>query len=312
MVKIFNPNEENEILNYFNENGYVCVRVLSNQECIDTFTDVGAQMTSLNSGFNIMDPETYGNAPISGNYGLYSGTPIFTRKFLENRQNQNIYNVYKLLYGDDNLIVNHDRCAFYRATTQHPEWKTAYTYPNLHLDFNPGVYHNSNIVRNSRESLTYSDLRDFISENNHYCEDDGLQIQGVLNICNNRDEDGGFQCVPGFPLKFNDWMKEYSDSDKSPSGKYEFSTLSKNDMKYVSNPLRIPVPSGTLILWNKKMAHGSVPNDSDRARCIQFINMYPKKIISKKRLELRKKALQKIFNDTGFTPSNVGKIVFDI
>ena len=107
-----------------------------------------------------------------------------------------------------------------------PGWKTDYTYPGVHLDFNPRVYHDTDRVRAAREALDYTDPQDWIAENNHCCAADGLQLQAVLNLDDNRAQDGGFHCVPGFHLRFDEWQAGLTSDDRSPGGLYRFSARS--------------------------------------------------------------------------------------
>eukprot|EP00729_Bicosta_minor_P009783 gene9783-7761_t len=48
------------------------------------------------------------------------------------------------------------------------------------------------------EELQYNDLVDFVTEINAANRSTGPHMQGVLNLLDNRDADGGTQLVPGF------------------------------------------------------------------------------------------------------------------
>lgn len=318
----FGLDQPEEIKAYFNENGYVAIRgVLSKDECERTLHEMGSQMKKLSSEFDINDVQSYDKAPIRNSFGIYTRVPIYSQQFLLNRQNPNVYKAFSLLYNEDKIIVNHDRAAFYRPTiglnidgavVDKPEWKTGYTFPGLHLDFHPGSYKDSDDLIKKREELTYENPEDFVTENNLYVESDGLQLQGVINLIDNREEDGGFQCVPKFPSSFDEWLSEKEFGDKIV-GLFNFNNRDKVDMKYIHSPIRVPVPQGSIIIWNQKMAHGTRPNSSDRPRAIQFIKMFPKRTFSEKRLKCRSKALRKLFAQNKFTSiSKIGKIVFDI
>ena len=276
----------------------------------------------MSSGFDLSDVATYGQTPIVNNFGLYAKKPIFSAQFLKNRENERLHKAFSILYGDDQLLVNHDRCAFYRPTkgisfetqsVDKPEWKTNYVYPGLHLDFHPSSYVKYDEMVKKRENFNYSATDDFVAENNLYCRADGLQIQGIINLLDNREEDGGYQCVPGFCHQYETWSNEKKTlRDQYVEGVYHFSKADKIDMKYVSDPIRIPVPKGTVILWSQLMAHGTKPNNSNRPCCIQFIKMFPKKIFSKERLKCRSSALKKIFKQNKFVPSKTGRVVFGV
>jgi hypothetical protein len=60
--------------------------------------------------------------------------------------------------------------------------------------------------RRTLAGLQYGDrhLNHFIFENNQVCERiHPLNVQAVLNLVDNVEADGGFQCVPGFRHHFN-------------------------------------------------------------------------------------------------------------
>ena len=64
-------------------------------------------------------------------------------------------------------------------------------------------------VRNiggSSHSYRYNDLVDFVTEINAANRSTGPHVQGVLNLLDNRDADGGTQLVPGFNKTFDAWL----------------------------------------------------------------------------------------------------------
>jgi ectoine hydroxylase-related dioxygenase (phytanoyl-CoA dioxygenase family) len=323
---MFTIDQADAIKKYFHEHGYVVVQdALTPEECQNTYNEINAQLKQLDDRFDITDVNTYEHAKIVNNYGLYTNTPIFSRQFMLNRQNKNIHQIFSLLYDTKDFLVNQDRCAFYRPAKgliinnthcDKPEWKTPYTYPEVHLDFHPSTYEDSKFLLDKREQLKYDTPRDFVTENNLYCKEDGLQIQAVINLLDNREEDGGFQCVPGFVHNFDEWFNNYKNGpnkQKDIVGNYFFSSADKNDIRYTHSPVRIPAPAGAIILWNQKTAHGSKPNDSNVPRCMQFIKMFPKKLYSKDRYKRRQKMMLKILKENNFTElTDVGKIVFGL
>jgi hypothetical protein len=62
--------------------------------------------------------------------------PFWTHQALRNRQNANLHKAYSILYGREDLLVNHDRYGLFRPTKETPEddpnqlWQTIY---NIHL-----------------------------------------------------------------------------------------------------------------------------------------------------------------------------------
>src|SRR5262245_51165828 len=129
----FTLDEAQPLRDHFREHGYVAVRgVLSEEECLETLEDVNREMRNANPAFDLFVTDTYAHAPVNANYGVFSRTPIFTPRFLHNRQHPNVHRAFALLYDDPDLLVSHDRCAFYRPTrnvrvggktADRPEWK---------------------------------------------------------------------------------------------------------------------------------------------------------------------------------------------
>ena len=85
-------------------------------------------------------------------------------------------------------------------------------------------------------------------------------LLGVLNLHDNRDEDGGFQCVPGFHLNFEEYFKSIKRDDESQA--YNFKP---RDIPY-KQAVRISMRAGSMVVWDQRMAHGSKPNASSRFR----------------------------------------------
>lgn len=121
----------------------------------------------------------------------------------------------------------------------------------------------------------------------------------------------GLHLVPGFHHKFNDWFKSRTFTTKpgEDSG-FHFKVYDNTDMKYVHSPLRIPMPAGSLAIWDKRLAHGSVPNKSSNGRIIQFLLVRPKDNLPDNTYKLRTKVLQNIFNQIDFNKHLVPNHIF--
>jgi ectoine hydroxylase-related dioxygenase (phytanoyl-CoA dioxygenase family) len=146
--------------------------------------------------------------------------------------------------------------------------------------------------------------RDFISENNAKHWRMGRQVQGVLNLIDNRLEDGGFQCVPmRDPVE---WLRRWSPDQKwstpsEPNGRYFFTPKSYEELGIPAT--RVPCPAGTLILFDACLPHGTLPNRSGRPRAIQFLRYIPKSTFSEKCVRLRTAAVRMHCKRIGFVPS---------
>ncbi|AYV81437.1 MAG: hypothetical protein Harvfovirus34_2 [Harvfovirus sp.] len=317
----FTIDEEKLFKKFFDENGYVAIRgILTDEDCQKTLDEINGQIKNIEPRFDINDVSTYEHAPIFNNFGMYAKKPIITEQFCKNRQNESIHRAFQILCAEEQILVSIDRCAFYRPTTglliggkeiDRPDWKTNYVYPGLHLDFHPSSYLNCKKIIEKRELLDYSTTNDFVTENNLYSKLDGIEIQCVINLMDNHEEDGGFQCVPGFHKQYTNWVKDKNDLNYG-EGVYHFSKTDKIDIKYVHSPKRVPVPKGTVIFWTQFMAHGTKPNNSSNPRCIQFMKGFGKKIVSKERLKKRSACLKKEFAQIGFIPDKIGRKVFNL
>jgi hypothetical protein len=235
LFPIFNINQKSDIRDYMNKNGYVVINnILTKEECKLTTFDINNQIQKLDSRFNIFKPETYDYMVTHGQYGMITKKPIFTDQFLINRQNKNIIEAFKILYGDEDLIVNHDRFTFYRPTLTpgKPEYKTPYVYPNLHLDTDPQMYmEHYNIFEQKQKSLLYKDKhRDFITENNYFTFKDQPIYQGIINLWENSYEDGGLHLVPEFHNNFEEWYHQKK-FKKNPGDDTGFHFSASNRLK---------------------------------------------------------------------------------
>lgn len=179
------------------------VKVLSDNEVRETLEEIDVLMREKSNSFNLFHPTTYDHAPMKTNFPILGKSPLFSKILLRNRCHPNIRRVFKMLYGRTDLLSNHDRVSLYRPTIYREEWKSTYTYPNVHLDFNPSVWE-SDEVSTYRSTLTYNSSKQFIIENQLHSRDVGL-LQGVLNLVDNREEDGGFIYVDRWD--YEDWRR---------------------------------------------------------------------------------------------------------
>ena len=98
--------------------------------------------------------------------------------------------------------------------------------------------------------------------------------QGVLSLIDNREEDGGFQCVPmADPTA---WLLEWTAAQSLPTGSRPQANgrhiFSAAEFAKLGLPkTRVPCPAGSLILFNNTLPHGTLPNRSGRPRAVQFL-----------------------------------------
>jgi len=126
--------------------------------------------------------------------------------------------------------------------------------------------------------LRYHYSQDFITENNHVgvLADNKVHIQGLINLADNKEEDGGFQIVPGFKHHFVDWA--FSKSGQSLRRQYgdrqTFVVLRREDPLHKQS-IRVTARAGSVVIWDQRTTHGSRPNNSERIRYAQFIKIFP-------------------------------------
>lgn len=296
-------------INFLNEYGFLVVSdVLSNMECDATLSEMFScvENDEQNEGFRRDDYSTWHNWS-SISFGMLSRKPMFTQQLLYNRQNANVYKVFSTLIGSDDLRVNHDRCAIYRPSKiVGSEYKTR---ESLHLDIDPWRFYLDDMsVWKKVDSFRYDDdSGEFITENNHVTiSARGKQYQGIINLVDNVEEDGGFIIVPGFHNYFDKWLKNVEKSCDD-SCRYIFKN---NEFQSV----RVTCRAGSMVIWDQRCAHGSKPNNSERMRCVQFIKMFDAKGMHEGRMVARRKRIMKEFEKGGFVKcvNDVGMKVFGL
>ncbi len=89
-------------------------------------------------------------------------------------------------------------------------------------------------------------------------------VQGVLSLTDTPAEQGGFQCVPGFPLQFDSWVATQP-VDRDP-WKPDLTGLRVEP---------IPTRAGDLLIWHSLLPHGTAANHGSRPRIAQYLSMFP-------------------------------------
>ena len=101
----------------------------------------------------------------------------------------------------------------------------------------------------------------------------GYHIQSVFNFNDNYVDDGGTLVVPYFHLYIDKWIQINNHLYKT----LPFLTLDLESIehkKLLSNSIRIPMRSGSILLWNQSLAHGTQPNSSTNPRLAQFCKFF--------------------------------------
>merc|ERR1712216_1057637 len=281
--------------------------VLSPEECRALISD-GLE-PELPKGCHMDQPDTYELVDANMNrYGVVGKNALFSRGLLEARVHPNVVEAYKAVHGREDVFACHDRFAWMRPTEMRKEWDTPFSWPGLHFDvslksyFGPGDARRAEVDSFLAKS-DYASLDGFVKENNAKHESMGRTVQGVLNIFDNDEEDGGFQCVPGlFGKALKDWTASHPSLPAAePNGRYNLGGCGP-DAKLGVQALRVPCPAGTLILFDATLPHGTRPNISSRNRAILFLRYLTSDELPASAWKNRNAALQRIVQKVGFQP----------
>jgi hypothetical protein len=292
------------ILDFFTEKGFIVFRdVLSTNVCADTIGEIWHYLEDVFVGFDHSEPETYHHLS-SQTYGLAPVPSIFTEQIVKNRCNPNVIRAFQTVLRDQNILLSHDRWCAYRPTksiqigteiVDKPNWKTK---ENLHVDLNPWTYFSSEPLI---EDLKYDKPRDFSKEINAVYHKGGPNVQGVLALNNNSAHDGGTVLLTGFHRCFQDWQRSLGEiSRHMPSRSEELGHLvwrGKGTGSYILGQKdvlhkfkqKINMRAGSLLIWDQRIVHGSVQNDSNNFRLAQFVKAFRRKNFSQARLHHRAK-----------------------
>ena len=285
--------------------------VLNQEEIQETRDEIQELIRKVikNNDFDLNDPNTFHLADLHFNaFGVIGNGPLMTPILIRNRLHKNIRKAYSIVYNmnESDLLAQFDRMSWMRPTIgpNHEDWqkyRTPYHKPGLHLDVDPRAYHEPKLekfVRDYLGTIKFSQPRDLIHENNAKNINMGIQLQGVLNIFDNNEEDGGFHFAPGGHKMLRQWYERRKPKLDPPkeNGRYYFTA---SDYEF-QKTRRIPCPAGTLIIFDAALPHGTKPNYSYKQRMIQFLRYMPRATLNKKSLKKRKNYLLKLIRESGY------------
>jgi len=101
------------------------------------------------------------------------------------------------------------------------------------------------------------------------------KCQGLINLIDSTENEGGFCTVPGFHKVLKDWAIKTKESAYAYQMRHvpEFVNVPKND-KMNDQYQKITSRSGSLIIWNSEQPHCNFPNNSNTFRMNQYIKMF--------------------------------------
>ncbi|CAF0729747.1 unnamed protein product [Adineta steineri] len=263
-------------LTYLNENGYVVISDVMNQDEINESKNLlWKYLADFSNGTIQRDqPETWSsNWPSFGTHGVISGDGIGQSDFMWNiRSNPQVKKFYARLWNTQQLLVSFDGCGIFRDWRYNPIWKTNGGWN--HVDQNPK------------------------NKPNRCC------IQGFVSHTNQNEKTGGLIVFPPSHLRFTelcDIMKDSRDYVKVPSDHPII-----NQGKTLGKLVHCQV--GDLVLWDSRTIHcnspataiGELQKDEpvDLLRIVAYVSMSPPSFIHGQTLdEFREKRKQMVKNN---------------
>ena len=224
-----------EDLNFWEENGYVVLPNAVPQENLDAMVAAIWEFLQIDpddrEGWYRYQPYTRDNrcSPISaaGMVEIYQHQALW-----DNRQHPKVHQAFAQIWGTEKLWVSLDRANMKPpAREDRPEW------------CNKGMIHWD--TDTSKQPIPFG-------------------VQGVLYLTDTTQDQGGFQCVPGFHRSFDDWVKTQP-ADRNP----RHPDLTGLEVKSVAGK------AGDLLIWHRLLAHGNGHNTADEPRLAQYISMSP-------------------------------------
>ncbi len=220
---------------FWQENGYVVIPNAVQQENLDRMVETIWQFLDMDPD----DSESWYNykpytrddrsSPISGAgmVEMYQHQALWG-----NRQHPKIHQAFSEIWDDERLWVSIDRANMKPpARDDRPEWG------------HQGMIHWD--VDTSEQPIRFG-------------------VQGVLYLTDTAENQGGFQCVPGFNNTFEEWVKTQPE-DRNPHQP----DLADLQVKSIAGK------AGDLLIWHRLLAHGNGHNTSDKPRLAQYITMSP-------------------------------------
>ena len=229
------------------------------------------------------------------NEGIIGHSSLCTRQILLNQQTPALHAAFAAILGSEDLLVNLGRYGMLRPAKEHSERATI---TNLHLDMNPWRYfegwfycllyslallllliidQDNSYQIEVLSSLRYKHVQDWLTENNEPgCAAVGEQhVQGLVNLTDNLEQDGGFWLVPGFHKYLPQWVSEHQKLRQYYGPFCTFNVFRRSDIpEMYAAGCHISTRAGSAILWDQRTMHGSQANCSLRPRFAQFVKMF--------------------------------------
>lgn len=274
-----------EILRYYDTYGFVCVsNLLTTTEC-DTFVDAYWKNVQVDP-YNNHSLDSFLKSQRFRKVGIMGSCSTITQETITLREHPRVLEFFRKFYDDNDLIVDHDRVGILApmldmnnvilpnesvlARKTHSNW--------LHIDCNP-ISHTNHT--NDDECRGFASISTF--------QDNGESInfltdkipQSSLAMTDSDFDTGGFYCVPRSHLKSIHWAKNqlHKSHNLNMYGEMDDRFLQLNpddsdDLLFSSMAVKIPVPKGSMLLWNPLLFHCNYPNRSNRFRIVHYMRVF--------------------------------------
>lgn len=147
----------------------------------------------------------------------------------KNRQSAKIKKAFEQLYKSKNIYLRIDKVSFNPPVTKSYNFEG----DNLHWDVS------------LKQPIAFA-------------------LQGLLYLSNCDENDGAFNCVPGFHHQIEKWLTEL------PLG-----TNARGLAPTVLKPVAVPGKAGDMVIWNQALPHCATPNKGLKPRMVQYITYFP-------------------------------------
>jgi len=291
-IESFPPKYVDGYMKFFKEYGFVIIDdVLSPEACKQSIFDIWQLIEQVRPDIKRDNPTTWNFWLGYASAGLLS--QALSEQAWKNRLNLNVYEIFSIIMRRPDLWVSVDNWGLLRPTKKipnqalapdpyrisvatgdssisvedKPDWITNSRW--LHWDLNPYYWTSTN------KGMDYEFSGDFISENNGSKNTGTPKLQGLVNLYDAREEDGGFLIVPGFHKHLKEWaaqphLKQYWE-DQADS--LDFVYVPQND-PLQDQVQKIPMRAGSLLIWSSEMPHCNYSNSSSNFRMVQYIKMF--------------------------------------
>ena len=211
---------------FFDQNGYLVVRQLIPSELVDAVVDAIWNFLEFDRNW-YRDPHR-----VNGMVEMYHDQALW-----DVRQNPALYELFRELFGRDDLWVYIDRANLKPPPNQaHSEYDH---HGMVHWDIDV------------RETPT------------------PFLVQGVLYLVDTKQGEGGFQCVPGLHRRAAQVSAGISDQD------LRHQQLHERFPAQIGPPIEVEANVGDFIIWHSALPHGNSRNCSDNPRLAQYVRMFP-------------------------------------